>query len=138
MGNDLDALSLTQKLISFDTINPPGQELACIRFIADVLSGCGFEVSILEYEEGRANLVARLAATEPGGPLPIVFSGHVDTVPLGQGRWTMPPFDGLVSDGRVYGRGSSDMKSGIAAFVVAVRGLARVPVRSADIADPRA
>lgn len=133
MSDIIDALDLTRKMIGFDTINPPGQELRCIEFIADALDGYGFEIDIFTYDEGRANLVARLAATAPGGLLPLVFSGHVDTVPLGRGEWTTPPFDGMVRDGRLYGRGASDMKSGIAAFIVAARRLARRPTRNADI-----
>jgi succinyl-diaminopimelate desuccinylase len=68
-------------------------------------------------EEGRPNLIARIGRGEARKPL--AFTGHTDTVPLGARPWTVPPHDGLVKDGRLWGRGASDMKSGVAAFVIA-------------------
>jgi len=125
-------LELTRRLIAFDTINPPGNERPCIEFLEGLLAGAGFETVYHEYAPGRTNLVARLPATA-AERAPLVFSGHVDTVPLGQAAWSVPPFDGEVRDGRLYGRGASDMKSGVAASVLAALHLAAEPTRRADI-----
>ncbi len=127
------ALELTQSLIRFDTINPPGAERACLKHLAGVLTANGFETRLFDYDApARANLIARLPATEARRS-PLAFTGHVDVVPLGQRDWSVPPFEGRVTEGRVWGRGASDMKSGVAAFVAAAAGFAAQPERHADI-----
>lgn len=70
---------LAQQLLRFDTINPPGNEAACMQFLADWLREQGFEVSLTSFGTGRWNAVARLVGTGPGKPL--AFTGHLDTVP---------------------------------------------------------
>lgn len=132
MNTTPDALELTRRLIGFDTINPPGQEGRCVEYIAGLLSAAGFETRYHALAEDRPNLVARLPATAAGKP-PFVLSGHVDTVPLGGARWSVDPFAGEVRDGRLYGRGSSDMKSGVAACIHAALRLAGRAERRADI-----
>jgi succinyl-diaminopimelate desuccinylase len=113
-----DPVELTRELIAFDTVNPPGQEKRCARFLADILSRAGFETTLREFGRDRANLIAKRRGAGDGAPL--VFTGHIDVVPLGARAWTRDPFAAQIVDGRLYGRGSSDMKSGIAAFVCAV------------------
>jgi succinyl-diaminopimelate desuccinylase len=116
-----DPLSLTRDLLRFDTINPPGQEQACARHLARLLEDAGFDVAEHEFAPGRSSLVARLGGDERPA---LCFTGHIDVVPLGGRPWTRAPFAGETDAGRVYGRGSSDMKSGVAAFVVAAQRLA--------------
>ena len=118
----MDALQLTRELLRFDTINPPGDERDCARHLGRLLEGAGFAVDYHEFAKRRTSLVARLGGSSAKPPL--CFTGHIDTVPLGAMPWRHDPFAGEVSDGRLYGRGSSDMKSGVAAFVVAALGLA--------------
>ncbi len=65
--------------------------------------------------DGRPNLVARIGGRPDKAPL--AFTGHTDTVPLGLKPWTVPPHGGVIKDGKLWGRGASDMKSGVAAFV---------------------
>jgi succinyl-diaminopimelate desuccinylase len=113
----LNAVDLAAELIRFDTINPPGQEAACTEYLARLLTNAGFHCDMVALETGRPNLVARIAGI--GDQPPIAFTGHTDTVPLGARAWTIPPHGGLVKEGRLWGRGASDMKSGIAAFVIA-------------------
>jgi succinyl-diaminopimelate desuccinylase len=125
-------LELTRRLVAFNTVNPPGNERPCIEYIGGLLTQAGFAASVLDLGPGRANLIARLPATRPARK-PLVFSGHVDTVPLGHAPWSAPPFDGVVKDGRLYGRGASDMKSGVAAAVLAAQELAGLPERGADL-----
>jgi len=110
-------VTLTQKLIAFDTVNPPGNERDCARLLAGLLRRGGFEVAEFEFAPERTNLVARKIFS-PSKP-PICLSGHLDTVPLGGAQWRTDPFGGALSDGKVFGRGATDMKGGVAAMVTA-------------------
>ncbi len=112
----IDPVELTRALVGFDTINPPGHQAACARYLAEVLNGHGFSITLQEYGDGRVNIVAT-AGKRPHPPL--CFTGHLDTVPLGNTPRQDDPFAGVIRDGRMYGRGTSDMKAGIAAFAAA-------------------
>lgn len=112
----LDPVQLTTRLVRHDTVNPPGNEQACIEDLANILSDAGFETFLVPFANGRPNLVARLGAGQASA---VCFSGHVDTVPLGDKPWSFDPLGGEVRDGRVLGRGTSDMKAGVAAMVTA-------------------
>jgi succinyl-diaminopimelate desuccinylase len=114
---DQDVIALTRALLSFNTINPPGDEVECLSWLASFLRDTGFEVKLQHFGERRCNLIATLAGSAPGKPL--AFTGHLDTVPLGNAQWKFDPFAGEIADGKLYGRGSSDMKAAIAAFTVA-------------------
>ena len=119
---NVDPVTLTQQLVRFDTINPTTPEVECARFLAELLEKGGFRVRLHEFAPGRASLVAAM----PGGSkAPLCFAGHIDTVPLGAAPWTRDPFAGETDAGRLYGRGSSDMKSGIAALTCAALDLVR-------------
>ncbi len=113
----MDAIALTQKLVQFETCNPPGHEEACARFLAAMLREAGFEVKEHAFAAGRPSLIARGPGTSNRPP--ICLSGHLDTVPLGAANWTRDPLAGTIEGDRLYGRGSSDMKSGVAAMVAA-------------------
>jgi succinyl-diaminopimelate desuccinylase len=113
----VNAVELTRELLRFDTINPPGQEQACTRHLGRLLEAAGFAVGYHEFAERRTSLVARLGGS--AATLPLCFTGHVDTVPLGARPWRHDPFAGEIAGSRLYGRGSSDMKSGVAALVIA-------------------
>lgn len=115
--SEIDAIGLTRELVAFDTRNPPGREVECAAHLADLLEAHGFAVARHEFADGRTSLVAHLG--RPGAGRPICFTGHIDTVPLGLRDWSVDPFGGEIRDGKLYGRGSTDMKSGVAAFVTA-------------------
>ncbi len=110
------AVTLARTLIGFDTRNPGGNEAACIEYLGDQLQNAGFVVQTSTFAKGRPSLVARLGTGD--GPA-LCFAGHIDTVPLGNTPWRFDPFGGEIQDGRLYGRGACDMKSGVAAFVTA-------------------
>ena len=114
----IDAVELTRQLIRFETVNPIQPEKDCVKFVGDLLAEHGFETSYYDFAPGRTNLIARIGGSEDCPP--ICFTGHLDTVPLGHADWSMPPFEAVISDDKLYGRGSSDMKSGVATFVAAV------------------
>lgn len=113
----MDVISLTKKLLNFNTINPPGNEAEIARFTGSMLSENGFKVKYHEFGENRLHLIAEKGIGESG--LPVILSGHFDTVPEGKKPWTMDLFSGKVSEGKIWGRGSSDMKGGLAAMIIA-------------------
>lgn len=119
----MDPRSLTRELLAFNTINPPGMERACARHLGGMLETAGFRVAYHEFAEGRTSLIAQIGLQ--GDKAPICFTGHIDVVPLGAAKWTRDAFAGETDGDRIYGRGSTDMKSGIAAFVVAALQLSR-------------
>ena len=127
----LDPRALTRELLAFNTINPPGMERACAQRLGAILEDAGYAVAYHEYAEGRTSLIASIGG-DAGRP-PICFTGHIDTVPLGAAPWTHDAFAGETDGDRVYGRGSTDMKSGIAAFIAAAVELAPRPARSPGV-----
>jgi acetylornithine deacetylase/succinyl-diaminopimelate desuccinylase-like protein len=113
---------LLQKLIQFNTVNPPGNEQAAQEFLKETLERAGFECELLAAVPGRPNLVARLSAQSDGPRL--AFLGHVDTVLADAADWSVDPWSGELRDGCVWGRGALDMKSQVAAEVAAACALA--------------
>jgi acetylornithine deacetylase len=114
-----DFVALTRALVAVDSQNPslvPGAagEAAVARLLAGVLGEWGFAVEIQEVAPGRPNVVARIG--KPGGRS-LMFNGHLDVV--GAQGMTHAPFDPVERDGHIYGRGSADMKAGIAAMCAA-------------------
>uniref|UniRef100_UPI00321621AB M20 family metallopeptidase n=1 Tax=uncultured Draconibacterium sp. TaxID=1573823 RepID=UPI00321621AB len=112
-----DVINLTCELIRLNTVNPPGNEESAAKLCGALLAENGFEVKYIPYEENRLHLVARNKSGK--GERPLVFSGHFDTVPFAVENWTVSPLGGEIKEGKVYGRGSSDMKGGLAAMMVA-------------------
>jgi succinyl-diaminopimelate desuccinylase len=127
----VEPISLTQKLLSFNTINPPGDERECAHYLGSLLESAGFELRFYEFAERRTTLIARLPGS--GDKLPLCFTGHLDTVPLGTNSWSKDPFAGERDGDQLYGRGSSDMKSGLAAITVMALRVANVRERKAGI-----
>lgn len=114
-----DALALARALVAVDSRNPalapdaPG-ELPVARVLADILRSWDFRVEIVEAASGRPNVIARVGRA--GAPS-LMLNGHLDTV--GTDGMTHAPFQPVIADGRLYGRGASDMKGGIAAMCAA-------------------
>ena len=118
-----DATRLIQRLIRFDTVNPPGNERPAVEYLQAILEDAGFQCELLYAEFERPNLVARLKGSSEGPTL--CYLGHVDTVLADASEWTHDPWSGEIADGYMWGRGSLDMKSQVAAEVAAAAGLAR-------------
>src|SRR6185503_11492375 len=114
-----DPVGLTKSLLQFDTVNPPGRERECARYAGAMLQEWGFSVDYHEFAEGRTSVIARAGGA--GGKGPLCLTGHLDIVPLGARKWSKDPFSGETAGDRLYGRGTSDMKAGIAAMLLAAR-----------------
>jgi acetylornithine deacetylase len=134
-----DAVALARALIEIDSRNPtlvPGApgESGCALFLARILREWGFESEILEQVAGRPNVIARIG---PRGTPSLMFAGHLDVV--GVEGMTHPPFSPDIRDGRLYGRGSADMKGGIAAMcsaaAMAITGESRKSILIAAVVD---
>lgn len=117
-----DAISLTRSLLQFDTVNPPGRERDCAHHAGALLEGWGYAVEYQEFEPGRTSVIARAGGSEARAPL--CLTGHLDVVPLGSRKWSKDPFAGETDGDRLYGRGASDMKAGVAAMLLAAKAFA--------------
>jgi succinyl-diaminopimelate desuccinylase len=120
-----------RSLVRIPTINPPGENYKdCARFVGDKLKEFGYEVNFIEAEgrlecspeHPRVNVIGHLNGSRFHPALH--FNGHIDVVPPGAG-WTIDPFAAVIRDGRVYGRGVTDQKAGIAASLFAVEAIRR-------------
>jgi acetylornithine deacetylase/succinyl-diaminopimelate desuccinylase-like protein len=118
-----ESVELLQRLIRFDTVNPPGNERAAQEHLAEVLTDAGFHCELLGRTPERPNLIARLDGPVSGPRLCLL--SHVDTVLATASEWTHDPWSGDLADGFVWGRGALDMKSQTAAEVAAACALAR-------------
>jgi len=110
----IDPVALAQALVRIDSRNPPGDEQPCVDLLAPLLRDAGFEIEIAGFGPERVNLIARRGTGKAR-----VFTGHLDVVPLGAAPWTVDPFGGEIIDGKLFGRGATDMKAGVAAMIAA-------------------
>ncbi len=124
-----ETTDVLQRLIRFNTVNPPGNERPAQEFLAAHLQAAGFEVELVGRTVERPNLVARLRGVAAGPTLCLL--SHVDTVLATPSDWDHDPWSGDEVDGFVWGRGALDMKSQTAAEVVAAASLARAGWRPA-------
>ena len=118
MSDIVNPIELTSELIQCKSITPKSE--GSLDIIISYLESLGFNCERIDFGEGIEkveNLYARFGTMEPN----IAFAGHVDVVPTGDiNNWSINPFGGEVKEGKVWGRGAADMKSGIAAFIAAV------------------
>ncbi|TCC50199.1 M20 family peptidase [Kribbella capetownensis] len=126
---------VTADLVRATGQNPPGEEAATVAVLAAAGRELGLDVATSPVEPGRDNVGITLAGGNGPG---LLLLGHTDVVPIGDG-WTTAPFGGEVRDGRIYGRGASDMKGGLAAALVALAALRGTelsgPVELAAVVD---
>ncbi|HEY9280006.1 MAG TPA: M20 family metallopeptidase [Eoetvoesiella sp.] len=131
MNASIDPVALTQTLVRMSTVNTPGHEDQCTNYLETLLTQAGFTCRQVEFAPRRSSLVARIGRQDGG--LPLAFTGHVDVVPLGAAPWTQDPFAANIVDGKMYGRGTADMKSGVAAFTAAAIDMAQKVKDSAGV-----
>ena len=116
---EADLVALTTALVAAGGENPGGTEEATVQVLTEFGRAAGLDVATETVAEGRPNFTAVL----PGGSQPgMLFLGHSDVVPAGAG-WDRPPFEPYIRDGRLFGRGSTDMKGGLAAVLIALKAL---------------
>lgn len=125
-------VEMLQNLIRFNTTNPPGNEAECISYVNYLLREAGIETTLLARDPNRPNLIARLKGQ--GSALPLLLQGHVDVVTTTGQAWTHPPFEGVIADGCVWGRGALDMKGPIVMMLAAfLRAKAEALPLSSDV-----
>ncbi|MHC2303268.1 M20 family metallopeptidase [Rhizobium mongolense] len=122
-GTDhFDPVRFLQQVVAIDSCDPPGGELEVARLVHRELLSLGIESELDEFLPGRANVLGRVRGT--GEKPALVLSSHMDTVPVGTVPWQRMPFSGEIENGRLYGRGATDMKSALAAMIAAAGRLA--------------
>jgi succinyl-diaminopimelate desuccinylase len=122
------SVQFLQSLIQINSVNPQGNEKKIAEAIQAYLQSSNLQVELDDLGNNRANLLV----TYPNGKTDekyLVYSGHFDTVPTGMVEWEHDPFSGKLIDNKVYGRGTTDMKSGVAAMVLALDYLERAGVK---------
>jgi len=115
--DEREIVELTRELVRCPSINPPGNTTACAEIILNKFIENKISAEIIEPKKGLCNIVARIPGKNKGKIL--VLNGHLDVVPPGE-NWTVDPFGGEIRDDFIYGRGTSDMKSGIASIIAAM------------------
>ncbi|MCW5716056.1 MAG: M20 family metallopeptidase [Bauldia sp.] len=116
-------VGLTRDLVRIDSTNPPGRERAVAELILGRAAEWGIAGELQPIDNDRANAILRLRGSGSGPTL--LYCGHLDTVPLGAHPWSVEPFGGERKDDRLYGRGTTDMKGGVASMLVGLAALAR-------------
>jgi len=126
MSLSVDAAGLKQRLerlVAFDTQNPPGRELECAQYILQEMLAMGCRAEAVDVGEGRTNV----AGIFENGPGPVfAFNTHIDVVPAGDG-WSSDPFALREADGKLYGRGACDAKGPMTAMLEAMRLMIETP-----------
>ncbi|WP_431910332.1 M20 family metallopeptidase [Amycolatopsis thermoflava] len=119
---DVDAVvAMTRDLVSIRSENPPGRETEIVEHLRGVFAEIGLEGTAVEPAPGRQNLLVATGDGARSGKPVLLVNGHLDTVPVRASAWRRDPFGGQVQDGRVYGRGTADMKGGVAAAITALQ-----------------
>lgn len=127
------AVDLTRRLIACESVTP--LEGGALDLLQGALEGLGFVITRLPFGTGGARIDNLFAIRQGDEAQPhLAFAGHTDVVPVGdEAAWTHGPFEGVIDDGRLYGRGAADMKGGIGAFVAAVKALDEAHVKTGTI-----
>ncbi|MFQ6086029.1 MAG: M20 family metallopeptidase [Candidatus Bathyarchaeia archaeon] len=125
-----ELLDLCRRLIQTSSENPPGDVEGVVSMTREVLGNWGIESRVYRPEKARPNLVSRVGSGKGG----LILNGHMDVVPAGdRRRWDFDPYCGEIRGGRVFGRGASDMKGGLAGLIWAL--VTTVGIE-ADLAKP--
>jgi succinyl-diaminopimelate desuccinylase len=128
-----EIVELTRDLVRIPTVNPPGEFYEdCAHLLGDRLTAFAFDVDYVDADGRpehtaaypRVNVIGHRGRRGAGAGPVVHLNGHIDVVPAGDG-WTVDPFGGAVRDGKIYGRGTCDMKAGIAAAVFAAEAIRR-------------
>ena len=121
MQEIIDVLS---KLISVNTENPPGNEIAAVHIVKEYFESCGIEYKLFEKVKDRSNIIGYIGKGKPA----ILIVCHLDVVPAGDG-WSGDPFKARIKNGRVYGRGANDNKGAMASMMILAKYLVALSIR---------
>jgi len=136
---DLDLAAAVSALVATPSPNPPGHESDVARMLTSLVQRWGLVAEADPVAEGRDNVRVSIRPRDDdedkGRGLDVLFVGHLDTVPADPANWTVDPFGGTVADGAVWGRGSVDMKGGLAAMAAALSAVAAVAPERARRVD---
>ncbi|MDF2679341.1 MAG: acetylornithine deacetylase or succinyl-diaminopimelate desuccinylase [Brevibacillus sp.] len=136
-------IGFLQRLIQIPSENPPGNYIEISTFLQEALTELGFDVQVISVPDEmtraaglptpRINVIATLRGS--GGGRNLIFNSHLDTVPAGDPeQWDYPPFSGTIDNGRIYGRGATDSKGRLSAYIMAAVALARTSLtRKGDV-----
>ena len=117
MMNKEEKIQILQDVIQIETVND--NEIAVAEYFKNLLNEYGIDSKLVEYSPTRVNLVAEIKGEKPGKVL--IFNGHSDVVAAGDPNdWKFPPFTAEIEDGKMYGRGTTDMKAGLTALAIAM------------------
>ncbi len=117
-----ELLSTLQNAVKIKSINPPGNELEMCNFVYDFMNNLDIETHKIEVEKDRYDIISIIRGKDSNNGT--IFTGHMDVVPVSEDestRWTVAPFSGIIKDGFLYGRGSSDMKAGLCSIMLAMK-----------------
>lgn len=115
--NKEERIKHLQEVIQIQSEND--NEIEVAKYYQNLLKEYGIDSQLVEYSPTRSNLIAEIKGEEPGKVL--IFNGHMDVVDAGDhSGWTHPPFEAVIEDGKMYGRGTTDMKAGLTALVLAM------------------
>ncbi len=124
-----EAIELLTKLLEIPSVNGTRGEKNISAFIANYFKGYGIECEVIKVDEKRDNLIAYIEGED--SEVEVILNGHMDTVPFGELKmWDTPPDRVVIKGNRIYGRGSSDMKSGLAGMIYALTHLKKKPKKS--------
>ncbi|WP_066172737.1 M20 family metallopeptidase [Bacillus marinisedimentorum] len=123
-----EAVSFLQSLVQINSVNPPGNEKKVAETIQAFVQSTGLLAELDDLGDNRANLMISYPHGKNDGKH-LVYSGHFDTVPTGKVEWEHDPFSGKLVDGKVFGRGTTDMKGGVAAMVLAMKYLEQAGIK---------
>jgi acetylornithine deacetylase/succinyl-diaminopimelate desuccinylase-like protein len=127
---EAEVAELLSELIKFDTTNPPGNETPAAEFLRRKFEAEGIEAEVVESEPGRGSLLARMPGDGPSSRKSLLLLSHLDVVPVQEGsEWSVAPFEGVIQDGYVWGRGALDCKSLVAMNAMTMFLLKRCGVR---------
>jgi len=122
-----DITDMTMALIRFKSENPPGNEEEIADFLASKLKTLGFKVKLVEAEPKRPNVIATLEGKR-GFPT-LIFNGHMDVVPAGPlENWKYPPYEPVLKNAKIYGRGAADMKGALSSIFNAAKAIVELGI----------
>ncbi|MGC9134259.1 M20 family metallopeptidase [Caldisphaera sp.] len=120
-------VKVTSDLIKINSQNPPGYTKGVVDYIKDLLNDNGIKFEIYEFEKNKQNLIAKIGNGSPT----LILNGHMDVVPPGdENKWIYDPFSGKIVDDKIFGRGATDMKGGLATILVATLQLSDIIEKS--------